>query len=96
MNICIIGAGAIGAACGARFEMSIDERLQMAQRIGSSKVSMLQDLERARPLESEAIAGAVCEFARRAGVPTPATDIIYALIRQRGMSALQPAGATMH
>lgn len=77
-----------GEAYGARFGITIEERLEMAQRIGNAKVSMLQDLERGRPLESEAIVGAVCEFARRAGVPTPATDLICTLIRQRGMSAV--------
>ena len=93
----VMGEGmCVGAAYGARFGMSIDERLQMAQRIGNSKVSMLQDLERGRPLEFEAIVGAVCEFARRAGISTPATDLIYTLIRQRGMSAVQPAGVSMH
>lgn len=77
----------VGEAYGAKFGITIDERLLMAQRIGNAKVSMLQDLERGRPIESEAIVGAVCEFARRAGVPTPATDLICTLIRQRGMSA---------
>lgn len=79
----------VGEAYGARLDIGIEERLNMAQRIGNVKVSMLQDLERGRPIESEAIVGAVCEFARRAGVATPATDLIYALIRQRGVSGLQ-------
>ena len=79
----------VGEAYGARFALSIEQRLDMAKRVGSGKVSMLQDLERGRPIESEAIVGAVCEFARRAGVPTPITDIIYALISQRGLSLAQ-------
>ena len=86
----------VGEAYGAKFGITIEERLHMAQRIGKTKVSMLQDLERGRPIESEAIVGAVCEFARRAGVPTPATDLICTLIRQRGMSAVQPVGVSMH
>lgn len=77
----------VGEAYGARFVMTIEERLHMAQRIGNAKVSMMQDLERGRPLESEAIVGAVCELARRVGVPTPTIDLICTLIRQRGMSA---------
>ena len=84
----VMGEGmGVGEAYGARFGMSIDERLQMARRIGNAKVSMLQDLERGRSLESEAIVGAVCELGRRAGVSTPAADLICTLIRQRGMSA---------
>lgn len=77
----------VGDAYGARFGISIEERLEMAKRIGKSKVSMLQDLERGRPIESEAIVGAVCELGRRVGVSTPITDLIHTLICQRGMSA---------
>jgi 2-dehydropantoate 2-reductase len=77
----------VGEAYGARFGMTIEERLHMARRIGNAKVSMMQDLERGRPIESEAIVGAVCELGRRVGVPTPTTDLICTLIRQRGMSA---------
>jgi 2-dehydropantoate 2-reductase len=84
----VMGEGMrVGEAYGARFGMSIDERMQMAQRIGKSKVSMLQDLERGRPIESEAIVGAVCELGRRAGIATPVTDLVHALIYQRGLSA---------
>ena len=79
----------VGEAYGARFGISIEERLHMARRIGRAKVSMMQDLERGRPLESEAIVGAVCELARRVGIPTPTIDLIGTLIRQRGMSAVQ-------
>lgn len=75
----------VGAAYGASFNISVEERLEMARRIGRSKVSMLQDLERGRPIESEAIVGAVCELGRRAGVATPATELIHTLIRGRGM-----------
>jgi 2-dehydropantoate 2-reductase len=83
----VMGEGMrVGEAYGARFGMSIDERMQMAQRIGKSKVSMLQDLERGRPIESAAIVGAVCELGRRAGIVTPATDLVHTLIEQRGMS----------
>jgi len=75
----------VGEAYGVQFNVSADQRLQTTvQRIGNAKVSMLQDLERGRPIESEAIVGAVCEFGRRAGIPTPVTDIMYALISQRG------------
>jgi len=77
----------VGEAYGARLGISIEERLEMAKRIGNVKVSMLQDLERGRPIESEAIVGAVCELGRRAGVATPITDLVHTLIRQRGMPA---------
>lgn len=77
----------VGEAYGAQYAFGIEERLDMARRIGNSKVSMLQDLERGRPIESAAIVGAVCELGRRAGVATPTTDLIHTLIRQRGAFA---------
>ena len=81
----VMGEGMrVGEAYGARFAIGIEERMDMAKRIGKSKVSMLQDLERGRPVESEAIVGAVCELGQRVGVPTPATNLVHALIRARG------------
>jgi 2-dehydropantoate 2-reductase len=74
---------AVGAAYGARFAVTIEERFAMARRLGSAKISMLQDIERGRPLELDAIVGAVTELARRAGVATPAIDGVEALIRER-------------
>jgi 2-dehydropantoate 2-reductase len=84
----VMGEGMrVGEAYGARFGFSIEDRLEMAKRTGSSKVSMLQDLERGRPIETDAIVGAVCELGRRVGVGTPTTDLLHTLIRQRGMTA---------
>jgi 2-dehydropantoate 2-reductase len=44
---------------------------------------MLQDLERGRPLEIDAIVTAVCELGRKAGVATPTIDGVEALVRER-------------
>ncbi len=74
---------AVGAAYGVRFSVTIEERFAMARRLGSAKISMLQDMERGRPLELDAIVGAVTELGRRAGVATPAIDGVEALIRER-------------
>lgn len=73
----------VGEAHGARFAIGIDERLAMARRIGAAKISMLQDLERGRPLELDAIVSAVIELARRVEIATPTIDGIEALLRAR-------------
>jgi 2-dehydropantoate 2-reductase len=44
---------------------------------------MLQDLERGRPLEIDALVTAVQELGRLTGVPTPSIDIVLSLVRQR-------------
>ena len=42
---------------------------------------MLQDLEAGRPMEIEAVVGAVLEIGERLGVSMPATRAVYACTR---------------
>lgn len=79
---------AVGEAYGARFLVTLEERFEMARRLGSAKISMLQDIERGRPLELDAIIGAVTELGRKAGIATPAIDGVEALIRERVRHAM--------
>jgi 2-dehydropantoate 2-reductase len=74
---------AAGRAYGIAFSIGLDQRLEMARGLGRGRPSMLQDVERGRPMEVEAIVGAVAELGRRAGVATPAVDAVYALIAAR-------------
>ena len=74
---------AVGEAFGARFAIPVERRLDGVANVGPHKTSMLQDLELGRPLEHEAMLGAVQELATLAGIPTPTIDLIHALLRQR-------------
>jgi 2-dehydropantoate 2-reductase len=74
---------AVAEAHGCRMTVSLDERFALARKLGAVKVSMLQDLERDRPLEIDAIVTAVSELGRKVGVPTPTIDGVEALIRER-------------
>ena len=47
------------------------------------KMSMLQDLERGRPMEVEPLVGVVQELGKLTQVPTPTVDVVLALIRLR-------------
>lgn len=76
-------AMAVGRAHGIEFSMTVDQRLAMAGRLGPVKPSMLQDVEQGRPMEVEAIIGAVAELARLENVPTPAIDAVYRLLSGR-------------
>lgn len=76
-------AQAVAAKAGIVFPMTIEQRLEVAARAGAFRTSMLQDLEAGRPLEIDAIVGAVAEHGRRAGVPTPNIDVVLGLIRQK-------------
>jgi 2-dehydropantoate 2-reductase len=68
---------AVAARLGMELPVSVDQRIAGAEKVGEHKTSMLQDLEAGRPLELEAIAGAVLEIADRLGVAMPRTGAIY-------------------
>lgn len=69
---------AVAARLGVELPISIDQRIAGAEKVGEHKTSMLQDLEAGRPMELEAVAGAVVELGERLGVPMPATTAVYA------------------
>ena len=83
----MLEARAVGERLGARFSMSVDKRINAAAEVGAHKTSMLQDLERGRPLEVDALVGAVIELARRVDLPTPTIDVVHALVMQRASEA---------
>jgi 2-dehydropantoate 2-reductase len=63
--------------------MTPDERIDLARQLGAAKISMLQDIERRRPLELAAIVGAVVELAEMAGLPVPTIRLVHALAQAR-------------
>jgi 2-dehydropantoate 2-reductase len=69
---------AVAGKLGIDMPISIDQRMAGAEKVGAHKTSMLQDLEAGRPLELEAVVGAVVELGDRFGVPMPATRAVYA------------------
>src|SRR3970040_1542761 len=54
--------------------VDVDARLAGAGGVGAHKTSMLQDLEAGRPMEVEALTGAVVELARLTGVATQSRE----------------------
>ena len=76
---------------GVKMQVSIEQRMAGAAKVGEHKTSMLQDLEAGRPLELEAIVGAVLEVGERIGLPMPHTRAVYActklLAERRGAAA---------
>lgn len=74
---------------GVKFPIDVDRRIAGAEAVGAHKTSMLQDLERGRPMEIEALVGSVQELGRIAGIKTPTIDIILALLRLRATTPVQ-------
>ncbi len=69
---------AVASKLGFELPVSIDQRIAGAEKVGEHKTSMLQDLEAGRPLELEAVVGAVVELGERLGLPMPHTRTVYA------------------
>lgn len=77
----------IGERLGVRFSVDIDRRIEGAASVGPHRTSMLQDLERGRPMEIDALVTAVQEMGQLVEVPTPTIDTVLALVQQRGSKA---------
>jgi 2-dehydropantoate 2-reductase len=67
----------VAGKLGMELPISIDQRIAGAEKVGEHKTSMLQDLEAGRPMELEALVGAVVELGERMGLPMTCTRTVY-------------------
>ncbi|GAC1430967.1 MAG: 2-dehydropantoate 2-reductase [Burkholderiaceae bacterium] len=88
-------AQAVAAALGVRVRLPIERRIAGAEKLGNHKMSMLQDIEAERPLEIDALVGAVIEIGRLTGVRTPSIEALYATTKllERHVQAGRPPAA---
>ena len=77
----------VAEALGAKFAVSIDKRIDGAGEVGVHKTSMLQDLERGRPMEIDALLGAVVELADLTQKSAPLCRAVLAILRERARQA---------
>jgi 2-dehydropantoate 2-reductase len=82
----MLEAKAIGQRIGCTIEQSPEDRHAVTRKLGAIKTSMLQDLESGRPLELDALVGAVQEIGRHLALPTPQIDTLMGLTRLLGQS----------
>jgi len=80
-------AQVVAEALGVKFAVSLEKRIDGAAEVGVHKTSMLQDLERGRPMEIDALLGAVVELGGLVGHSMPTCETVLALVRQRGREA---------
>jgi 2-dehydropantoate 2-reductase len=78
---------ALSHKLGIELPVSIDQRMAGAEKVGEHKTSMLQDLEAGRPMELEALVGAVVELGERVGLPMPYTRAVYDCAKLLAQSA---------
>jgi 2-dehydropantoate 2-reductase len=86
---------AVARALGARFPVDVDTRIEWALGAGEHKTSMLQDLERGRPLEIDALVGAVVELAGLVSVATPTIAAVLGLLELRVKSPVYSPPPTL-
>jgi 2-dehydropantoate 2-reductase len=68
---------ALANKLGMELPVSVDQRIAGAEKVGEHKTSMMQDLEAGRPIELEALVGAVVELGERVGMPMSYTRTVY-------------------
>ncbi|MCZ6642220.1 MAG: 2-dehydropantoate 2-reductase [Gammaproteobacteria bacterium] len=83
----MVEAQAVGEKLGVRFAVDVDRRIDGAAAVGAHKTSMLQDLERGRPMEIDALVTVVQELARLVEIDTPTIDSVLAMVQQRARTA---------
>jgi len=79
---------AVSSKLGMELPVSIDQRMAGAEKVGEHRTSMLQDLEAGRPMELEALVGAVVELGERVGLPMPYTRTVYNCTKLLAQSAM--------
>jgi 2-dehydropantoate 2-reductase len=83
----MLEAQAVAETLGVRFAIDVDKRIAGGAEVGAHKTSMLQDLERGRPMEVDALLGSVVELAGITEVPAPTCRTVLALLRTRARLA---------
>jgi 2-dehydropantoate 2-reductase len=80
----MLEAERIGRRLGVHFRVDVERRINGAARVGAHRTSMLQDLERGRPLELDAMLTSVQELGRLVELDTPHIDAVLAVAQQLG------------
>lgn len=83
----MLEAQTIAETFGVKFRVDVERRIEGARKVGAHKTSMLQDLERGRPMEIDPLVTVVQEMGRLTAIPTPALDAVLALVVQRAKVA---------
>jgi len=83
----MLEAKEVAETLGVRFGIDVDRRIAGAAEVGEHKTSMLQDLERGRPMEIDALLGAVVELGSMIERDTPLCRMVLALVRERARGA---------
>jgi len=85
----MLEVAAVARSVDVELPLSIDKRLAGAAAVGEHKTSMLHDLEAGKPLELDALTGAVVEIADWKGVDVPGLRVVYAVAKMVEAAGLE-------
>lgn len=85
-------AQAIAHKLDVTLRLSLDKRIEGAEKVGKHKTSMLQDVEAGKGLETDALVGAVVELGRLTSTPTPHIDAVYACVKLLSKTITEAGG----
>ncbi len=89
-------ASEVAEKLGLHLRLSIEQRIDGAEKVGDHKTSMLQDVLAGRPLEIDPLVGSFVELGQLTHTAMPVTETIYALVSllnsrcQRGGAVTPP------
>jgi len=70
----------VAAKLGLHLRLSVEQRIEGAEKVGDHKTSMLQDVEAGRELEVDPLIGSFVELGQLTGIAMPATEAVYSLV----------------
>jgi 2-dehydropantoate 2-reductase len=76
----MLEAQTVAEKLGASFRVTLERRIDGAEKVGRHKTSMLQDVEAGKSLEIDGMLGAVIELAEITRTDVPALRAIYACV----------------
>ena len=76
----MLEAAEVATALGLELRVSVEQRIEGAEKVGEHKTSMLQDVEAGRALEIDPLVGTFVELGELTRTPMPATSAIYELV----------------
>jgi 2-dehydropantoate 2-reductase len=76
----MIEAKEVAEKLGAGFRVTLERRIEGAEKVGKHKTSMLQDVEAGKPLEIDGMLGVVIELAEITDTSVPTLRAIYACV----------------
>ena len=77
----MLEAQAVANKLGRTLRVTIDRRIDGAEKVGRHKTSTLQDVEAGRAVEVDALIGSVIELSELTGTPAPASRAVHALLK---------------